>query len=387
MSSLQSRLKFFKALVMLAFLAGFLLSPRLWTTQGRFFPVLSPFDNLPAIAFPFDVMLLLLFIGLGIVWIFYKKRRIGLMAIVSLATILMQDQMRWQPWVYQYSLLLLPYLLQTDTKENEKSILCCLQWIIAGIYVWSGIQKLNPGFLSQTFVQIAEASGTKLMFSKWKNAGYIIPFIEILTGLSLLGSKFRKAGIYAAVITHIAILLLLSPLMLNHNSVVYPWNAAMILFVLLLYKGMKTEEHAINLIRENSFTSLKLMPIILVWVFPVFNFWGYWDHYLSFSLYSDKPPTFYIAIEESEIHKIDKRFQNYFVVIPGLQGGQLIDIDKWALSELNVPFYPQLSLFKKLSRRFCNLNISESNIVFIEASHINGRQEYRTFTCADMRSQ
>jgi hypothetical protein len=384
LNSLQSRLKLVKAVVVLAFVAGFLLSPGLWITKERFFPVLSPIDSLPIIVFPFDIMLLLLFIGLGVTWIFCKKRLIGLIVMTSLIAVLVQDQMRWQPWVYQYCILLLPYLLQPDTPKNEKSIFRCLQWVIAGVYVWSGIQKLNPGFIKGTFAQIIEASGTELVFSKWENAGYIIPFIEMLTGVALLSSRFRKVGIYTAVIVHVAILSFLSPMMLDRNSVVYPWNVVMILFVLLLYRGVEMEGNTLSTVRKGLINPLKMTPIVLIWAFPVFNFWGYWDHYLSFSLYSNKPPTFYIAIEENEIHKIDKRFQQYFVVIPGLQGGQLIDIDKWALSELNVPFYPQHRLFKKMSHRFCNLNIDEDNILFIEASYLNGQPLYKTFTCKEM---
>ena len=68
-----------------------------------------------------------------------------------------------------------------------------------------------------------------------------------------------------------------------------------------------------------------------VWIFPILNLFGYWNHYLSFSLYSNKLSRFYIAVEESEIHKIDKRFNNYFAKIPGLQGGEIIEIDKWPI--------------------------------------------------------
>ena len=114
------------------------------------------------------------------------------------------------------------------------------------------------------------------------------------------------------------------------------------------------------------------------------NFFGYWDHYLSFSLYSNKPSKFYIAIEKGEIHKIDNRFGNHFANIQGLQGGQLIDVDKWAFSELNVPFYPEMSLFKKLSVKFCDVGIDEDKLVFLELFYTNSTLSNR-FTCSEVQ--
>lgn len=381
--TLQSKLKLAKALVFLGFLAGFLLSPGLWTNK-RFFPLLGPIDGLPAIAYPFDIILLSAFLVSGAIWVFYNKRSPGLCAMGILAIILVQDQMRWQPWVYQYCLLLLPYLLQSDTQKNGQSILYSQQWILGGIYVWSGIQKLNPEFLSGTFIQITEALGIEQTFSQWKYAGYSIPLFEILTGLSLLSARLRKAGICMAAITHITILVILNPWMMHHNSIVYPWNIMMLLLVFVLYGGADAKRSAFDFIRKKRVTAYNIIPVLLVWICPLLNFAGYWDHYLSFSLYSDKPPTFYIAVAESELPKIDLRLQHYFVVLPGLQGGQLIDIDKWAFSELNVPFYPQLRLFKKLGYPFCNLNIAANGILFIEASSVDGIQQYKTFTCATL---
>ncbi len=371
-----------KALIVLAFITGFLLSPQLWI-NGRFFPVIKPIESLPILSAPFDLILLLLFIGLSVVWIFYEHRGIGIAAIVSLLLILAQDQMRWQPWVYLYLLMLVPYLTQSGSGDNKTLVLICLQLIVAGVYIWSGIQKLNSNFLDGTFALIFKASGGGLKFESWRMAGYGIPLLEFSTGLALLIPKLRKIGIFTALIIHTVILFYLSPIVLNHNSIVYPWNVAMLCFVFLLFWGVKDNLYASILdIRSNV---LILLPVILVWIFPVLNLFGYWDHYLSFSLYSNKPSRFYVAIEESEIHKIDERFTNYFANLPGLQGGQIIEIETWAYSELNVPFYPEMRAFKKLSVNFCDLNIDADKLVFLELFYIDRKRHFNSFTCSDLK--
>ncbi|HYG17750.1 MAG TPA: MauE/DoxX family redox-associated membrane protein [Ohtaekwangia sp.] len=294
---------------------------------------------------------------------------------------LTQDQMRWQPWIYLYSLLLVPYLLKVHQGIRERSLIVCLQLIVAGVYVWSGIHKLNVGFLDVTFAQMTRVLGVADPLRDWKEIGYAIPLIEMATGIGLLIPKFRASAVFAAVITHVLILLYLSPAGLDHNTAVYPWNAAMISFVILLFWGVKD---SVKLpAREIRYDYPLMMPVVLVWIFPMLNCFGHWDHYPSFSLYSNRPSSFYIAIENGEINKIDKRFQRYFASIPGLQGGALIAMDKWSFAELNVPFYPETRAFKKISTEFCDLGIAPEKLVFLELYRSEGKVNFDRFTCAE----
>ncbi len=379
----DQKLKLVKAIIALAFVAGILRSPHLWLNEGRFFPVIQLSYRISILPYPFDFLLLIFFIGFCFTWVFYAKKWIGIATLTSLLIILIQDQMRWQPWVYLYMLMLLPSLYQSHKEENERVILICLQLIVAGVYVWSGIQKLNSNFIDDTVSLIIKVSGIELANPNWKKLGYAIPCIEIFIGLALLIPKLRKIGIYGAASMHILVLFYLSPIVLHHNSVVYPWNVAMIIFVFLLFKN--DDESFINSIHELRKHFLLFGTVALVWIFPVLNFFGCWDHYLSFSLYSGKPSRFYIAVEKTELQKIDKRLENYFVQIPGMQGGQLIDVDKWAFSELNVPFYPEVRSFKRLSGNFCELGIDGDKLIFLELYHSNAKTEYKTFTCGQLK--
>ncbi len=374
-----NRLKLVKASIVIAFALGVSFSFHLWIGEERLFPLVKPIDAIPSLASPVQLILMLTFISLCAAWIFIENRLVGLIAIGTLVIVLSQDQMRWQPWVYLYLLMLLPYLLPSHKGGNEKSTMLCLQLIIAGVYVWSGIQKLNSNFINSTFVQMIRVFNIDKGVESWVNVGYAVPVIEISIGFALLTSRFRKIGMYCAIAMHIAILVYLSPIVLNHNSVVYPWNVAMIFFIRLLFWG--TSENLFSSIRHTRPNIWAIVPLVLVWIFPIFSFFGYWDHYLSFSLYSDKPSNYYIAVEQTELHKINKRFENYFAKIPGLQGGQIIDVNKWAYFELNVPFYPENRVLRKLSREFCELNIDEDRLVFLELFYLNRKPHYNTFTC------
>jgi len=374
-----NRLKILKGSIVIAFLTGILFSSHLWMVENRLFPLIKPLDDITTLGYSSQLILMLIFISLSIIWIFFENRWIGFIVLGTLIVVLLQDQLRWQPWVYLYFLMLLPYLLLNHREENHRSILGSLKFIISGVYIWSGIQKLNSNFIYSTFVKLLAHFDLKDGLENWINIGYILPLIEIFIGLALLTSKFRIIGIFCAISMHVIILVYLSPFVLNHNSVVYPWNVAMIIFVLLLFLG--TNENLLTLVRMKQLNIWSVIPLVLDYVFPIFSYFGYWDHYLSFSLYSDKPSIYYIAIEQTELHKVNKRLENYFAEIPGLQGGQIIDINKWAYFELNVPFYPENRVFKKLSKKFCELGIDEDKMIFLELYFHIREQLYNTFTC------
>jgi hypothetical protein len=380
--NISFRLKAVKAAIALAFISGFLLSPNLWLKTNRFFPLIRPVDFIPVIESPYDLIVLFLFIGLIITWLFIEKWWIGCLAVTVLLIMLLQDEMRWQPWVYLYLLMLLPFLLQSKNNDNHKATMNCLQWIIAGVYVWSGTHKFNADFLSGTFAQMIQSSGLDVQLGRWKMVGYAIPCLELSMGIGLATTRFRKVAIWLAILMHLGILFYLSPAVANYNSIVYPWNVAMMAFVLLLF--FRNSDRIYFPIRDGKLNVMRTVMIALVWIIPILNLLGAWDHYLSFSLYSNKTPYHYIAIEKNDIPKIDKRLENYFADVPGLQGGQMIDVNKWTLSDLNVPFYPETRTFKKLGEEFCGLGIANENLVFLQLHYSQGKPIYTKFNCAEL---
>jgi hypothetical protein len=117
---------------------------------------------------------------------------------------------------------------------------------------------------------------------------------------------------------------------------------------------------------------------------PVLNFFGLWDTYLSFSLYSGKINAFYIAVEDNELGKIDKRLNQYFIRIDGLQGGKIIGVNEWAVGELNVPFYPETRNLKKIGTHFCKLGIPDDKLFFLEFELPFEKGIFKRFTCKEV---
>ena len=46
-------------------------------------------------------------------------------------------------------------------------------------------------------------------------------------------------------------------------------------------------------------------------------------------------------------------------------GGEVIDVQKWCMKELNAPFSDQERIFKNISKSFCSLNIANDGLMFL----------------------
>lgn len=358
------------------------MSHKLWLSE-RFFPTIPFFKFIPKFPNPWDWFILLGLFTLLILGLIYRNRKVFIGIISITAILLLQDQMRWQPWAYIYLLLLLPFLWKED---QQKVFINYFQIILIGVYIWSGIHKLSPNFIEITFMNILKVFWENLdpeTFQSISFLGYSISIIEIITGIFLILPKLRKIGVYLACMTHITILIYLSPLGINSNSIVYPWNIAMIIIVFLTFFGTNNKLFFWK-IEKPAFSGLQCLVIILVWVLPGLNFAKLWDHYLSFSLYSGKVNVFHIAIQQGELGKIDRRYRDYFVDVEGLTGGAIIDVNLWAMKELNVPFYPETRLFKEVGKTFCKQNIAEENLVLIEYEMPMEQMKFQSYYCKDL---
>lgn len=364
------------------FLMGIFLSFKLWVSD-RLFPLLPVFDIVPTSVFPYDYILvfsLILLLGINL---FSWKNMVNIFALLILLILFLQDQNRWQPWVYIYFIFLIIFSLPAKKAGDKNYPLFYFRLIIIGIYLWSGIQKLNTNFIDGTFESILTrliGIQDRQLIENFKVLGYFIPAVEIVTAVLLFLPKWRNIGVYAATLTHIFILIYLSPLGINNNSIVYPWNAAMIFIVFILFYRTTEKMNLSNLYRFDTGT---ILIIFSIYLFPFLNFFGWWDNYLSFSFYSNKVDTYFVVIAENELYKVDSRLSQYYLHVEGLEGGQIIDVGKWSEKELNVPFYPERRTFKKVANSFCRLGIKDDQLYFLELSSLE-KGKYARYTCKDL---
>jgi hypothetical protein len=354
MSGLQlnifNRLKLIKITVGLGLVLSMLFSHNLWAGQ-RWYPVCPLFEGFyfPP---PYDYVLPALEIILIFFLIAAEKVRLVtfFILLLNLAFVIL-DQNRLQPWFFIYNsflLVLLFYNWRIDNVNHYNSFFIILQLCFAAVYVYSGLQKFNPGFFTETypwFIKPLKAFVSERQMLTLNKTAYIIPYIEIFIGFGLLIKPLRFIAIPMVLALHVIILLLMGPLGNNYNAVVWPWNLVMIVLALLLFSG-KTNE------RFFSISHLFKLPVfylimILFWVLPAFNLAGKWETYLSFSLYSGNNNNAQILLTKKAYDSLPLYIRHFTYE----RGGDYVLYPKqWCLTELKTPLYPEKRVFKNVYR-------------------------------------
>jgi hypothetical protein len=354
----------------IALLSGILSSLNLWFPTTRSFPRAPLVIALPqGIVTLFEYLLSGLLIAALVALIFAKRPVKYLVAvIVSLILLVLLDQMRLQPWVYQYLLLFIVMALhdrQTPDEQLSRLSLSLLQLIIAILYFWSGVQKLNYSFGHEVLSQLLLPLQNYLPLTQMQISllGIGIAFIEIFTGWGLLLKQTRKLSLWLALAMHGSVLVLL--VAQGRNQIVWAWNAALMLSIVILFWRSET------FIRQafapwragNRYSQAAQILTIICAVLPILSFWGWWDKYLSGALYSGNTAVAVVQVNEEAYEKLSETAKRQ--VFSTKSGEQMLPLYEWSMSELNVPPYPELRVYKQVARSICKLAENNSRVELI----------------------
>jgi hypothetical protein len=368
------RLLYLRVAIVAGAILGMALSHKLWLS-ARDYPLTPVFPFLKPIPHPFDYILFgatLLALALCAL----TPRLIPIFATLAIV-LAVCDQSRLQPWFYEYFFLLLGVAFASPNA-------CRL--IVAGIYFWSGVQKLNAGFIYTGFPWLLEPFLRHLPSSAQALVhplSVAAPFIELWIGIALLSRQFRTPAIALALAMHVFILMSLGPLGQNYNYVVWPWNIAMAAAVVILF--WKTVESARQtLFGEGAF---QVAVLLLFGVAPLFSFFGFWDHYLPSAMYASNENHGLIYINDKIFDRLPDGIADYVrVETPELDS---IDIGEWSANELNVPPYPEVRIYKNVARKICEYADAPAQVrlSIVSKSTIGSRITGASYTCAALKNQ
>ncbi len=391
----RTRADWLRATIAAGCIAGLLLSPHLWLRSRTF-----PFSPVWVVFLPFtppwDWVAYAALLG-SLLWCAVARRpRVPIAVFLVLALVFaLQDQSRWQPWFYQYIIMLLAIMLAPAKQEDAALNTCRL--VIAGIYIWSGIAKLNPGFLHDTFPwMIQPFSGAFAILPERlvRASAFIVPLFECGLGVGLLSRRWRKAALAAGVAMHIVILAAIGPWGLHYNSVVWPWNVAMIAFLVILFAPPERVSTREILWTTRSFekrASDKLpfhkVAFALILLAPALRPFNLWDSYLSFALYSGNQDTANIYLNDATFERLPEAVQDHvYEEGPNLNS---LSIREWSFAELNVPPYSEPRVFRGIARWICSATGDPEDVrltVQTKFALVASHREYSQ-TCSNLRSR
>ena len=368
-----------RMIVCLGCIAGLLISWKLWVSS-RSYPLVPISEKLPAIRPPFDYVVFAALVILPAMIAFSSRPRRFVFAFLFLAICLCAlDQSRLQPWFYQYTMLLAAFAFYSSAARHTQ-LLNTSSLIISLVYFWSGVQKIGVGFVDRVFPVLINPYlhtlfGRVDVLPRWLIPA--IPLIEIFIGVGLMTRKLRNVSAVIAVAMHLLILLLLVPL--GVNRIVWPWNIAMIVLVMVLFWKRRDASLADLVLPKR--VGFQLFVLILFGVMPLLSFFNLWDAYLSSSLYSGNYKVAVIRITDAVKNRLQAGIQNQ---VEQVNGEWTISPVRWSLRELKVPAYPEPRVYRKVTKSICAFAEDPTEVIltiYSEPHVLTGERTATTYNC------
>jgi len=374
------------ALLVAGMLCGMMISLSLWMT-GRAFPhlpcvaVFAPFPQ------PFDAIFFWATALVSLLSAFVPDRAaLTWMAIGGCVILALQDQMRWQPWFYQYLLMLTLAAIAGSRSAPPFQLLCRI--VMVSLYLWSGLHKLTPAYAHMyeaTFVAPLTGVWPDWAMALVRTAAPAGPWLEIGMALALCFRTTRKAGVLLAVAAHLVILLLTGPAGIFQNAVVWPWNLIMAaLVVLLFWNAPEFGWKSLRVPRQHAAAGL---AVLLAGIMPVLSIPEKWDRYLSFHLYSGSERRMLIVVDDDAAAALPEAWKHYLKKSTHNPEAQEVHFLEWSLDELGVPPPGDQRHLLALGRKCAAMNFAQQGRVlfYTDFSFLVKERGWDTFTPQEIR--
>lgn len=336
--------------------------------------------------------------------------------LASLGLLVVLDQHRLQPWVWQMLLWCVVYL------ATPKTLLWCLRWLTVSVYFWSGVSKLDAAFPEahgRLLVDgLTRALGIDTQF--WEpetlsNLSRVFPWGELLLAIWLAGWmlvsitfttdhgertvptrwawRMLRVSCGLAMAMHLTLMLIVGPFGLNHEPAVLVWNVFFIGQAWLLFGrrdavANRAVQRSERTVADRFITGFTLAAVI----FPLTSFWGVCDHWPAWSVYSSRPAIVevWIDADADADEQLPPELQACLKPAPPLETRQEFNLDAWSYREQGCPLYPQERYRLALAREFL------SRYELLEAAHVRvlatpnwwtGERQIEELNATDLRQR
>lgn len=271
------------------------------------------------------------------------RRYGGLAFLISAALLVVLDQHRLQPWLYQLMILSVFALLLVDRDYTAYARL-----LLVSIYLFSAWSKLDHQFLHTLGQQFSKElfGWLQINVENWspnlRLAGAaLFPVGELCVGIGLLAPKTRTLTSYVAIVLHLGLLLILGPWGLQHHYGVLTWNAFFIVQIWILFlNGPKSFDDDSNTERQPTEPSANWKQWLCTGIvlLPLLEPVGLLDHWPAWQLYAPRNSRITMSVLESKLDSLPDELSE---LTTGNGFWRRVNLDRWSLESIGVPIYPQ----------------------------------------------
>ncbi|MDB5349972.1 MAG: hypothetical protein JWN86_1219 [Planctomycetota bacterium] len=351
----------FRAVLCLSTALMMALSWPLWVSGGLFpkVPFLGGVRLLPVWAswVRFAASLVALVSASAGLW---PKRSLWIALGIS-AWMVLEDQFRLQPWMYQFLLM----GLALAACPTEEAIGLCRLFLIA-LYFHSGLSKFDRSFefgMGYQFLEVAmrpfHVEPHLWPLSQQVGATLAMPAWEVAIAIGLVFRRTRPFALVGAVIQHAALLAIVGPWGLNHSTGVLVWNASLIVELLLLFGMVGVPVDTRSEVGCRLCQATRTM-ILLAAILPFGERWGLWDTWPSFGFYASHNERMILLVDPDAIEACPKSMRRHGSVVKfgSNRDWTHVDLSAWSLAERGTPLYPAAralnGVAEAIAARYCS---------------------------------
>jgi uncharacterized membrane protein len=277
--------------------------------------------------------------------------------LVCLAASFLLDQHRLQPWAYQGAIYAMVFAC-CDRRQSRRLITL----VIASIYFYSAVGKFD--------FQFAHTVGQDFLRRLWSPIAWIVPMpdgaaavrmallfpaCELVGAIGLLVARFRRAAAVLLCGMHCVLIAILGPWGADHSTSVVVWNAVLIGQTCLLFLWKPADESIeVNATPpapppeklpskppSKPIPMVAMIAVVFVISAPIAERSGWWDHWLSWSLYSPHTSRAIIELHASSLDRLPASLRKHTDNDPDKDRWHALSIQKWSIDQRSVPVYPQ----------------------------------------------
>lgn len=327
--------------------------PMWWGTET--YPAIPLFNGLHFVPVAVDRVLATALFCASLVLVVTRPRWHGPLLsvfVVTLGGLILLDQHRLQPWAWMFWLEGVALLTMRPDEARR-----WIGWLVVSIYFWSAVSKLDAAFLSgrgpwllEGLLQALNLNPAMIGAQRLRSIAWLFPAGELFIALGLAYKPFRGVAVWAAAFTHVTLLLTLGPFGYDHYPGVLLWNVFFLVQNIVLFQRHggdasfqigpwdAGESADIGPRRSSRLGKCVLLAAIVA---PTLEIVGFYDHWLAWAVYSDRPEVVRVFIHPDERERMP-------VDVPVILREPITDqdwceisLDQWSFQSRFCPVYPQ----------------------------------------------
>jgi len=289
------------------------------------------------------------------------SKRIALFLFIAAScSIVLLNQHRLQPWLYQF--IVFAVLMLACRRDLALSL---MRWITISIYFYSAISKFDFQFVTTLGRDFLDTTVGLMGVETdgWPDAvvsGLVVlfPLFELLMAVGLVFRRTRRWAMAGIVAMHGMLLLILGPLGLGHQPGVLVWNMYLLGQVVFLFGARDETWQTPDDLQNELLSSLKSKSnwrskwlgdwrwlgtgtAMFVILFPLSVPWNGCDHWLAWEVYAPRTSRAQLEIGQADISRLPQQLQALCGPPNETTGFCSFWLDRWSIDTLGAPIYPE----------------------------------------------